>query len=195
MDSTLQDHIVALGHRVEMVVARLRAMGYVFDRPDEVFPGPERGAAEVIRQIETHAGKLPEALKLFWLHAGSVDLSGSHPEWQASGYLDQLVVFPPSYALEELNAYLDDKEERDRLNYPYAIPVAPDYFHKADVSGGEPYVIAVPASADDPPLLNTPSTETFLQHIETALNYGGFPGLAECQDHTWPLQELTRAEG
>ena len=100
------------------------------------------------------------------------------------------MVFPPACALEELAEYLSDKAERDKCNAPYVIPIAPDYFHKANVSGGSPYAIALPAVADDPPMLNTPVAETFLQHIESALGFGGFPGLADCDDHTWPIEHL-----
>ena len=193
--STLQEQIIAFGRRIEALVERLRASGYVFNNPDEVFPGPAPDAADSIRQIEAGVGPLPLALKLFWLHVGSVDLTGSHPSWTESGYPDPLVVFPPTYAVHELLEYMGDREERDKCNYPYVVPVAPDYFHKADVSGGEPYAIAVPAVADDPQMLNTPVRETFLQHIESALDSGGFPGLAECPGHTWPIESLRGAEG
>jgi hypothetical protein len=186
----------ALGQRIAALVARLHAGGYVFERPNEVFPGPDLRAPAAIQAIESAVGQLPLALKLFWLRVGSVDLSGSHPHWQASGYLDQLVVFPSPYALYELEEYLDDQEERDRYNQPYAVPVAPDYLHKANVSGGSPYSVAVPAIADDPPLNDTPSPETFLEHIENALRFGGFPGLADCPGHTWPVSSLSAsAEG
>lgn len=186
----MHDRIVALGSRIEALVGRLLANGYLFERPDQVFPGPAHDAAETIRNIEASAGPLPAALKLFWLHVGSVDLTGSHPSWTESGYPDQLMVFPPAYALDDLALYLSEKAERDKHDDPYVVPIAPDYFHKADVSGGSPYAIAVPAEADDPPMLNTPVAETFLQHIESALVFGGFPGLADCHDHTWPIERL-----
>lgn len=192
--SSVESHIDDLGRRIEALVSRLRDLGYHFDRPDEVFPGPDREAPEAIKQIEQAAGPLPLALKLFWLRVGSVDLSGHHPEWQEPGYLDQLVIFPSTYALYELDEYLDDKEDRDENNEPYTVPVAPDYFHKANVSGGLPYSIAVPAVADDPPLLNTPSPETFLEHISNALRFGGFPGLEDCPGHSWPLATLRQSD-
>jgi len=186
----VQARIDALGRRISELVARLHESGYAFDRLDVVFPGPDPAAPEAIHNIESSIGELPLALKLFWLRVGSVDLSGSHPDWQASGYLDQLVVFPSSYALYELQEYLDDQEERDRYSQPYVVPIAPDFFHKANVSGGPPYSVSVPAVADDPPLNGTPSPETFLQHVENALRFGGFPGLEQCPGHTWPLAKL-----
>jgi len=190
----MESHIDGLGQRLSALVCRLRSLGYHFDRPDEVFPGPDPDAPGAIQRIEKVAGQLPLALKLFWLRVGSVDLSGHHPEWQETGYLDQLVILPPTYALFELDEYLTDKEARDHDNDPYTLPIAPDYFHQANVSGGLPYSIAVPAAADDPPLLHTPSTETFLEHISNALQFGGFPGLEDCPGHSWPLAKLRQSD-
>jgi len=186
----LETQIDELGQRISKLIERLRSSGYVFDRPEEVFPGPDLGAADAIQKIESAIGKLPLALKLFWQRVGSVDLSGSHPEWEASGYEDQLIVFPSAYALYELEEYLADQEERQRYNSPYVVPIAPDYYHKANVSGGPPYSISLPAVADNPPLNETPIPETFIEHIERALRFGGFPGLADCERHTWPIASL-----
>ncbi|WP_374335965.1 hypothetical protein [Methyloversatilis sp.] len=190
----MEARIDALGQRIAALIDRLGASGYIFERPDEVFPGPDLGAAEAIRRIESTVGKLPLALKLFWLRVGSVDLSGSHPDWRASGYLDQLVVFPSAYAVAELDEYLDDQEERDSHDAPYVVvPIAPDYFHKANVSGGLPYSVSIPAVADDPPLNGTPTPETLLEHVSNALRFGGFPGLASCPGHTWPVAWLCQS--
>ena len=52
---------------------------------------------------------------------------------------------------------------------PYFVPVAPDIFHKADVSGGSLYALAVPATEEDPPLLNAMPSASFLEHVERAL--------------------------
>lgn len=183
----MQARIDALGARIAALIERLRANGYIFEHPDDVFPGPAAGASEAIARVESAIGPLPLALKLFWLRVGSVDLSGSHPDWpEPSGYLDQLIVFPPELALYDLDEYLEDHDDE-----PLRVLIAPDYFHKAGVSGGAPYSVSVPAVADDPPLNWTPSPETFLEHIDNALKFGGFPGLADCPDHAWPLSKLT----
>lgn len=189
---TLQSRVEELGQRLSVTAARLAQLGFRFARPDEVLPGREPNARTAIDRIESAVGSLPEALKLFWLCVGSVDFSGEHPERRGCEYLDQLMVFPPSVALEELEEYLADREERDRVGFPYSVPIAPDIFHKADVSGGPPYSIAVPAVAEDPPLLNAVPSASFLEHIERSLRYAGFPGLADCAQHTWPLTQLVR---
>ena len=188
--ATLQSRVDTLGHRISIAAARLKDTGFRFDRPEDVFPGPDRRTQTIIERIESAAGPLPQALKLFWLRVGSVDFSGHHPKWRGCEFLDQLVVFPPSVALAELEEFLSDREERMRANFPYSVPIAPDIFHKADVSGGPPYSLAVPATAEDPPVLDAMPAVSFLEHIEHALRYAGFPGLADCAQHTWPLADL-----
>ena len=187
---TIQTRLDAIGRRIEALVARLQYAGYLFDRPEDVFPGPDPSALRVVAEIESTVGRVPLALKLFWLRIGSIDLSGSHPDWYAAGYLDPLIVFPPAIAHYELNDYVLDRTERDRLGIGYEVPIAPDYFHKANVSGGPPYSIPIPASEDDPLLRHTPKPETFLEHIERGLRFGGFPGLELSPGHTWPVASL-----
>lgn len=192
---TLESRVEELGRGISIAKTRLSRFEFRFDRPNEVLPGPEPDAQTSIDRIEEEAGSLPKALKLFWLRIGSVDFSGHHPQWGGCEYLDQLVVFPPSVALDELEQYLADREERDRVDYPYSVPVAPDVFHKADVSGGPPYSLAVPATEDDPLLLNAVPPVSFLGHVARALRYSGFPGLADCAQHTWPIHDLVRDDG
>src|SRR6516165_10812912 len=133
---TLESRINALGDSVRLVVKRLTECGFLFDRPAEACPGPQIGAAAAIARIEREVGVLPLALKLFWRKVGSVDLCGYHPDWGGCDYPDPLVVYPPSVAIQELDEFLGDKEERLRCNFPYLVPIAPDDYHKADVSGG-----------------------------------------------------------
>jgi len=157
-----------------------------------VLPGPELDAAKAIEHIESEVGPLPLSLKLFWLRVGSVNFCGEHPEWQlgSNDYPDPVFVAPPSVAVEELEEFLSDKEERLRCNFPYVVPVAPDFHHKANVSGGTSYNISVPAIGDDPPLNDEWHKTTFLNYLEIAVKWAGFPGLERCQRHNWPIAQL-----
>ncbi len=185
---SLQSQVDELGARLSGLIRRLHECGYVFDRPEAVLPGPDPRTAEVIDRISREVGPVPEALALFWLRVGSVDLSGSHPDWKEPAQCpDQLIVFPASLALYHLE---DDEGGRLEYDLPFQIVVAPDELHKANTSGGPPYSVSVPSEAMDPPLHNSPEVETFLEHIDRALRCGGFPGLAGCKDHGWPLDSL-----
>jgi hypothetical protein len=189
---TLEGRINAVGESIRLLVKRLTERGFVFERPAEVFPGLESGAAEAIARIEREVGEVPLAMKLFWQKVGSVDLCGFHPDWKGCDNPDALVVYPPSVAIHELEEFLSDKEERLRHDFPYLIPIAPDDLHKIHVSGGMWYNVSVPAVADDPPLNNEWHRTTFVNYLETAVQWAGFPGLSDCQGHSWPLEELVR---
>ena len=91
-----------------------------------------------------------------------------------------------------LEEFLSDKEERLIWGFPYLIPVAPDDLHKIGVSGGMWYNVSVPAVADDPPLNDEWHHTTFVNYLEETMNWAGFPGLWDCQRHTWPVEELAR---
>lgn len=187
---SLEARINLIGESLRDLVSRLSERGFEFERAEEVLPGPEVDAEDAIVRIEKEAGPLPEALKLFWLRIGSVDLCGSHPEWEGAEYPDPLVVAPPSFAMEELDDFISDKEERLRCGCPYYVPIAPDDYHKANVSGGMCYNISVPAVGDDPPLNDEWHKTTFVNYLEIALTWGGFPGLLRYPAHTWPVAEL-----
>jgi hypothetical protein len=182
--------IDAAGASIHILVNRLAEWGFQFERPAEVFPGPEENAAAVIARIEREVGMLPLAVKLFWLRVGSVDLCGCHPDWQGCVYPDPLLVYPPSVANQELDEFLADKEERLRCDFPYIVPVAPDAKHKAGESGGMWYNLSVPAVADDPPLNDEWHHTTFVGYLQLAVQWGGFPGLCRCPGHTWPVAAL-----
>jgi len=183
----LPARIQKIGLDLETIVFHLNECDFEFEHRDEVFPGPEENAAESIARIEREVGALPLALKLFWLQVGSIDLCGFHPEWEGCEYPDPLVIWPPSFAVNELEDFLADKKNRLATNFPYVVPVAPDAYHKADVSGGMFYNITVPATADDPPLNDEWHKTTFLNHIDIAIRFGGFPGLAHSPNHTWHI--------
>ena len=187
---SLEARINLIDESLRDLVSRLSERGFEFEHAEEVLPGPEVDAEDAIARIEKEAGLLPEALKLFWLRIGSVNLSGSQPEWDGAEYPDPLVIAPPSFALQELEDFLSDKEERLRCNYPYYVPIAPDCYHKANVSGGMCYNISVPAVAADPPLNDEWHKTTFVNYLEIALTWAGFPGLSRYPGHKWPIAEL-----
>jgi hypothetical protein len=189
---SLEARIDSVGRHIQLLARRLAERGFQFERPDAVLPGPENGAAEAIERIEVGVGALPQSLKLLWQRVGSVDLCGGHPEWELQGECcpGPLAVHPPSFAIEELEEFIADKAERLKRSFPYVVPISPDCYHKAGVSGGMFYNISVPAVADDPPLNDEWHNCTLVTYLEFAVKWAGFPGLERCPIHTWPIAEL-----
>src|SRR5262245_25442302 len=116
---TLEERIEAIAASLRDLVSRLTQRGFQFERPTEALRSPKPGAPAAIARIEREIGLLPAALKLFWLRVGSVDFCGADPDWRGCEYPDPLVVYPPSVAVEELDEFLADKEQRLRCDIPY----------------------------------------------------------------------------
>lgn len=193
-DDELHSWMQSLRSRIDFLKAALDALGFQFTYPDEAFPGVPAGTDDAIAKIESQVGTIPSALKAFYREIGSVNFCGHHPEWHGCDYPDPLVIYPPEAAISQLDEYLDDREEHDKWYGGFRIPIAPDYYHKEDVSGGMWYGVAVPAVASDPPLLEEHHNTTLLGYINLSMNWGGFLGLenADC-DSTWPLDTLRNA--
>jgi hypothetical protein len=170
---------------------RLEQRGYRFREPAEVLPGPSSQLEFVLERLRREMGPVPYSLELFYRKIGSVNFLGDHPNWKGCQYPDALVVYPVTVALDELNDYFS-------VPYPdafgeFRIPIAPDKYHKEDVSGGMWYGIALHDTVDDPPLLEEWHQTTFVRYLEICVRWGGFPGLQLCSSrHSWPIKELTR---
>lgn len=58
----------------------------------------------------------------------------------------------------------------------FQIEFAPDYLHKANISGDAPYGIEVPNSAVDGLVLGEVHQTTFVNYLRIAFQWAGFPG-------------------
>jgi hypothetical protein len=158
---------------IRTITNRLSGMGYVSveGKPHHP-PGP--ATFKLIALLEKQAGALPLSLRAFYDVVGAVDLMGEHPTLappDESVTPDPLVVNSIDEALEQL-----DEDGADSDNGQFRIVVAPDAFHKANISGGEPYEIGVPDLRADGPLLWERHDLQFVEYLRLAFRFGGFPG-------------------
>jgi hypothetical protein len=191
MNGSIDLRLDRIASALPVLVGRLNQHGYRFARPTAVLPGPESTVDASIQRIESEIGAVPYAVAQFWRRIGSVDFCGSHPDWCGCDYPDPLVIDPASYAVAELQDFLDDREERMRYDFPFAIPISADDYHKENVSGGMWSNVDCPAAADDPIINDERHHMRFLDYLELALKMGGFLGLDECPHHNWPIQEMS----
>src|SRR5437763_1828097 len=166
---SLENRIISAGRHLERIAARLTSLGYEFDKPSEVFPGPEHGTEAAIKRIEREIGELPAAIKVFWRRVGSVNFMGKHPVWRGCEFPDPVVVYRPSYAVDELDQFLADRQARLHCGFPYLVPIGPDDLSKENVSGGMWYNLSVPAVADDPTLNDERHRTTLVNYLELAV--------------------------
>ena len=187
-------------HRVDrnvrILVERLDRLGYRFVDPGSGFGGggllgalfgreptlhpphvpPGADTAKLIARIEKLAkGPLPLSVRAFFEVVGAVNLTGEHDSLappDSPVMPDALVVDGAEGALYWMENVDDEDEDEDGR----AICIAPDAFHKSNISGGGPYEIAVPAPVADAPLDEEPHEVNFVEYLRIAFAWGGFPG-------------------
>ena len=169
---------------VEQVVLRLHELGYQFgayDGSEEIpyYEGPFRLAAakdlRVLSKVEKTYGPLPLLLHAWYSKIGLVDLMGFHPDWTVE-YPDPLVVsrLDQDGIADEYDGWqMEDDGTKFRLS------VAPDFFHKANVSGGPPYGFELPNECVDGRFVEEPDYSYFYNYLKRCIKWGGFPGVAK----------------
>jgi hypothetical protein len=110
----------------------------------EVFDPPGKETTKWLKKLEKAAGgPMPISLRAWFEQVGGVALLGSHdllnPKENATA--DPLMVTSPRRLLEMSNA----QEADDGM----ALWIAPDDLHKANISGGDPYIITIPNATAD----------------------------------------------
>ena len=173
---------------VRLLPDRLKGMGYNFVQPGsggglfgfgkakahEPHVPPPADVADRIAELEGIAGgPIPLSLRAFFEVVGQVDLNGDHPSLAPKdGQFtpDPLMVcgIEDAIAIVESN----DGDEDDPLLFEFA----PDALHKANISGGSPYAIALPQAVADALVEGEPHGVTFVEYLRIAIHWGGFPG-------------------
>ena len=124
-------------------------------------------------------------------------MSGTHPARASGNFPDELIVYPIDLVLES-DDWPDpeqyDGEDEGGDDPPYRLPVAPDFYHKADVSGGAEYWIRVPDGSADPAVVDEPHGVTFVEYLRVCFAAGGFPGLTSYAGGLPPSLRLIAAE-
>ena len=129
---------------------------------------------EAVRRLEAWVGgPVPLSIRGFWKWVGSVCFVGYAEDWP--DYADPIWVEGPASSLDEFPDWQRGRAEGDE-DEPFGLMIAPDLYHKDNVSGGEPYVIAVPDSRIDALLRNHSPERYFVDYLRNALAWGGFPG-------------------
>ena len=163
---------------VETLVELLPAYGYEFDQAlagGPPFSPPDDDITDRLNELEAQDGVLPLSLRSWYEHVGNVNFAGRHPDWTYD-YIDELTVDAPiDFVLDEHAMWTED-QGTEYADGPFAIPIAPDWLHKADLSGGPPYGIEVPNGAVDGVVLWEPHQTTFVNYLRTAFHWAGFPG-------------------
>jgi hypothetical protein len=167
---------------VERLHEALSAEGYRFASGDRALVAPAAGVREQLDDVERVMGPIPLAVRVWLEEVGGVNLSGTHPAWQFD-YTDAFVV-QLEYPIDEIVEEYEDRRATGWFTLAktdrFPLSLAPDYLHKADVSGSAPYAVGVPDAGVDAPWLRDDLHRcSFVEYLRIALlQWGGFPGWA-----------------
>ncbi len=86
--------------------------------------------------------------------------------------MDPLCVHPPEAAGFLIEEWQD---QSNSFVAPYRIELSPDYLHKTNISGGDPYGIDVPFSGADPAFHDGRHELPFVDYLRHCFRFAGFP--------------------
>lgn len=175
-----------VAHNADIIAGRLRAAGWraLLGQYHDLRTAPARSDDLFFSRIEElTGGPIPPTLLAFWRVVGGVNWVWDYDSEER----------PPNLGfdlpLEEYDAlcvdapwvitYLFD-EWIDHKNVGYddlKIDLAPDFWHKANISGGSAYCVKVPFFGADPLFADERHELPFLDYLRLAFRWGGFPGL------------------
>lgn len=149
---------------------------------------PSAEGSRTMNEIEQFAGALlPPSLRAFWNCVGGIDFVWNYNKDEqapdlvtglVTAEMDPLFVFAPDYVVDLLSEWRERRSDVDpELDDPWNLDLAPDYLHKANISGGSPYGVELPHLGADPIFVNEEHGLPFVEYLRFAFRWGGFPGL------------------
>lgn len=160
---------------------------------------PAKDVAKTLDRVEKLVGRLPLSLRAWWEVVGSVNMIGDGPEeWPSDIERDPLFMDPPllqgiEYQWERWKE--EEEEEEDdfdaedckRLGLDpddfegFWIDIAPDDYHKANCSGGNPYRIKIVPAADAKWDGANHDAKYFVGYLRQSFHWCGFAGVARLE--------------
>ena len=176
-----------VGHNVDLLALRLKEKGWQA-LGGKLRTKPDPGDAPIFDEItRITRGPIPPSLLAFWQVVGGVDFVWNYhrdekPPDLLAGVeftgLDPLRIDAPAqveYLFDEWEETIE--KTRPELIDPFSLQLAPDYLHKADISGGAPYAVELPFFCADPLFRNEEHRLPFVDYLRHSLRWAGFSRL------------------
>lgn len=201
LDDGLREEVLAVANatmrrvaaNADLLAERLRSRGWQALSAEHydlrTRPSPKDDAI-LARIVEIGGSPIPPSLLAFWKVVGGINWIWDYRTKEAVPNLgvdlpmdemDPLCVDPPSAITYLFDEWEDEQENAAGSDAarPFRIDLAPDYLHKANISGGMPYAILVPFSGADPVFTDERHALPFVDYLRLAFRWAGFPGLAD----------------
>jgi len=176
-----------VAQNADLISERLRALGWqaLLAKYHDLRTLPKATDKTVFTRIEEISeAPIPLTLLAFWRIVGGInwvwDYDASVPQPDLGFDLpteeyDALCIDAASSVAYLFDEWIDQKQQADSDSL--RIDLAPDYLHKANISGGTPYCIEVPFVGADPVFAYERHELPFLDYLRLAFRWAGFPGL------------------
>ena len=186
-----KETMTRVARNADLLCERLAALGW---RPlySELRTRPRAEDQEVMRRIEEITGApLPVSLRAFWEAVGGINFVWDYESGKAPNLgvelpmdeMDPLCVDTPGVVTHVFEEWEDQRSGIDpELADPFSLDLAPDYLHKANVSGGGPYGIELPFLGADPVFANEAHELPFVDYLRLCFRWAGFPLLERYAD-------------
>lgn len=181
VESILKETFKRLAYNLGIIYTELVKINYCFPKDIRydfqrplVKPAPD--VDKMLMSLERAVkkqGHVPLSLKLFYQMVGSCNFAWDYKQnpdipWEGS---DPLQIAPLTDLLAE-RAELEDFAE---------LPVAADYWHKDNISGGPAYSVEITKDLSiDSQFLNEEHNTTFIGYLRLTMENGGFSRADKC---------------
>ena len=184
-------------HNVELLVTRLKQMGYRFFDPKQVHRPMNSKETKLLERAERKGLWLPLSARAWLQVVGQVDLNGSHPtlcfmdttDGHPGIYADPLQVW--FWQLEEaLYTWTQtDKESREPQECIVSMTASDKAGRQLDYEAEGGYQFTIPNGAADALLEGEPHNLTFVEYLRLSFQWGGLPGWEKYENR--PEKELS----
>ena len=181
-----QETMSRVARGADSLAARLAASGWA-PLYGALRAGPRDSDKEVLGRIERITGAaIPLSLRTFWEVVGGINFVWDYECGRAPTLgvdlpmdeMDPLCVDPPEDVTHLFEEWQDQRSDvNPELADPFNLDLAPDYLHKANISGGPPYGIELPFLGADPIFANEAHGLQFVDYLRLCFRWAGFPRL------------------
>lgn len=185
-DATMQ----RVAQNADLIASRLQAVGWqvLSSQHHGLRTQPKSSDESVFSRINEISGTpIPPTLLAFWRVIGGINFVWDYNSEDMPPDLgfdlpseehDALCIDAPSAVTYLFDEWVDQRGDTEfDLDHQLRIDLAPDYLHKANISGGSPYCILVPFLGADPLFSDERHGLPFLDYLRLAFRWAGFPGL------------------
>jgi hypothetical protein len=156
---------------------------------------PRAEDLSIMERVEDITGApLPISLRAFWTIVGGMNFVWDYKSAEGlpdlgvdlpMDELDPICIDCPEIATHLFNEWEHQlARTHPELRDPFGLDLAPDYLHKANISGGPPYGIELPFCGADPIFANEEHNLPFVDYLRLCFRWGGFPRLERYADRS-----------